>query len=597
MFQLPEGVHRIIDRPLAIRLGIILLGSIVLGLGDMIGVAAVLPLVQVIMGGEYSPWLQRISDFFGNPPSDQLAIYLATVMAGAFVLKSILGLWFRWWTSGVTARAEARAATEMFAKFMAAPYWLHRHRGVPEILRAVNQSVSFAYGYVGLVLAALTEFVTIVGLGITLAVIMPIPTIAATAYFGIATVGIYRLTKMRIEALSRESLEVELGLNRTVLQSLYGFRESRLHGLSGPAVKSFATDKAELVRFGRLIGFFSGLPRHLLDLIFFVGVGLLIAIVFSTSGTASGLGQIAVFVAASSRILPSLVRITGSFSGLRSSRPGVQIFLYEHSLLDKWERESLEVPTEWYPRGDVEFRDVHFAYPNVWAPVLRGVSVTIKQGDTVAIVGASGSGKTTMVDVLVGLLAPQAGEVLVAGKSVADDRVAWRRHVAMVPQDVFILDDTLRENIVMGGAEDEALLTRVLEQAQLASLVTELPDGLKTKLGERGTRLSGGQRQRIGIARALYRQPDLLVLDEATSALDNVTEFQITETMREIRGAMTVVVVAHRLSTIKHADVLLFMKDGQIVSRGTFAEVQRDNAEFARLVELGSISGVLADHS
>lgn len=591
MFGLPSGVHRIIDRRLAIRLGLIVLGSIVVSLGDMVGVAAVLPLIEVIMGGTYSPLLQRISSILGDPPPTDLAIRLAVVMATAFIVKSSFGIAFRWWMGGVMADAEIRAATAIYAKFMAAPYWLHRSRPVPEILRAIYEGSRFAYGYVGLVLSIVIESITIVAMAVTLLLIMPGATVGAVIYFGLTTFLVYRLSKRRVEDLAKKSLEVGLRLNTTVMSSVYGFREARLHGLTGPSVRTFERDKTTGTYYGRVMGFFMELPKYVLDLVFFFGVAILVAIVFSTNTPQKGLGMLAVFVAAASRILPSLVRITASFSGLRSSRPGVQVFLYEHALLDKWDRESLEPSDSVFPKGDIEFRNVHYAYPSTWLPVLNGVDVTIRRGQSVAIVGMSGSGKTTMVDILLGLLTPQTGEVIVGGRPIAENLVAWRNHVGVVPQDVYLFDDTLRENVVMnaGGPTDEGRLAEVLAKALLNDVVADLPKGVDSTLGERGTRLSGGQRQRIGIARALYRRPDLLVLDEATSALDNETEFRVTETIRDLHGQVTIIVVAHRLSTIKHCDVVLFMKDGRIEARGTFAEVERDNADFARLVELGNV--------
>jgi ABC-type multidrug transport system fused ATPase/permease subunit len=596
VFRLPPGIHRIIDRPLAVRLALMVVGSIVLGLGDMLGVAIVLPLMEVIIGGDYSPLLSTISRMLGDPPRDRLAITLALLMTASFILKSAFGLAFRWWMRAVTAEAEVRAATEMFTKVMSAPYWLHRSRSIPEVLRAVYESAGFAYGYVGLVLGILTELVTIGGLAVTLLLLMPVPTVAAAVYFGLATWLLYTATKRRVAELAERLLAVGLRINQTVLQSVNGFREMRLHGLARGAVATFQADKRTSAYYSRLIAFFSELPKYALDLVFFVGVAGLVAVVFSTSTPSQGLGMIAVFVAAASRILPSLVRLTASFSGLKASRPGVQVFLYEHLLMDKWERESLAPSTGHFDRGPIEFQDVHFAYPSTWIPVLKGIDVVIQPGQTVAVVGSSGAGKTTLVDILLGLLTPQAGQVVVAGKSIADDPVAWRRQVAAVPQDIFILDDTLERNVTMSdGSEpvDQARLQRAIERSQLEDVIAELADGLHTRVGERGSRLSGGQRQRLGIARALYREPDVLVLDEATSALDNETEYRVTETLRNLQGQMTIVVVAHRLSTVKHCDLLLFLSEGKVAASGTFAEVERTNEEFARLVQLGNLGDAL----
>ena len=215
--------------------------------------------------------------------------------------------------------------------------------------------------------------------------------------------------------------------------------------------------------------------------------------------------------------------------------------------------------------------------------MLRGVDLDITSGSTVAMVGSSGAGKSTFVDILLGLHRPTAGSVTAGGISVFDNLPAWQRQLAVVPQDVTLLDESLRANIAFDEELDDARMAEAVERAQLGDLVRALPQGLDTEIGERGVRLSGGQRQRIGIARALYRRPSLLVLDEATSALDNETERRLTETIESLNGTMTMVIVAHRLSTVRHADQLIFMSEGTVATVGTFEEVAAENDEFAHL--------------
>jgi ABC-type multidrug transport system fused ATPase/permease subunit len=237
-------------------------------------------------------------------------------------------------------------------------------------------------------------------------------------------------------------------------------------------------------------------------------------------------------------------------------------------------------------------RDLSFRYPDAEDFVLRGISLEIRENRTTAFVGSSGAGKSTLLDVVLGLLQPTEGQVVVGGRVIVDDLAGWYAGLGVVPQDVFLLNDTLATNIAFGVPRDEIDRDRVHEvvrMAQLESLVGQLPEGLETVVGERGVRLSGGQRQRIGLARALYRRPRVLVLDEATSALDNVTEHEIAKTLGALQGTLTIVIVAHRLSTVRHADTLVFLKDGQVQTEGTFEEVRAGNADFARLVELGEL--------
>ncbi len=223
--------------------------------------------------------------------------------------------------------------------------------------------------------------------------------------------------------------------------------------------------------------------------------------------------------------------------------------------------------------------------------MLDDIDLRIPAGSTVALVGSSGAGKTTLADVLMGLHPPTAGRVAVDGVDIRTDIVGWQRSIGMVPQDVYVLDATLRANVAFGEAPDavnERRLSAALTRAQLDDLIAELPNGVDTIVGERGGRLSGGQRQRIGIARALYLEPSVLVLDEATSALDSETERRITDTIESLRGQMTVVVIAHRLSTVRNCDLLLYLEQGRIAASGTFESVIAESPAFARLVKLGS---------
>jgi ABC-type multidrug transport system fused ATPase/permease subunit len=242
--------------------------------------------------------------------------------------------------------------------------------------------------------------------------------------------------------------------------------------------------------------------------------------------------------------------------------------------------------------GDIVLRNVSFRYPDAEQFVLSDISLRIAENRTTAFVGSSGAGKSTLLDLVLGLLEPTEGSIECGGRPISDDLAAWYAELGVVPQDVFLLNDTLTANIAFGvpaGLVDRGRIEEVVAMSQLTALLAELPDGLDTVVGERGVRLSGGQRQRIGLARALYRKPGVLVLDEATSALDNVTEHEIASTLGELQGSMTILIVAHRLSTVRHADTLVFLQDGRVESEGGFAQVRAANADFARLVELGEL--------
>jgi ABC-type multidrug transport system fused ATPase/permease subunit len=291
------------------------------------------------------------------------------------------------------------------------------------------------------------------------------------------------------------------------------------------------------------------------------------------NGLSEVLPALGLFGAASFRILPAVNQIIGSFQMINRSRPILSRLSQDLALgveqTDNSEREDIEF-------SKLEILDLKFNYDGNQSETLAGVSVFIRRGEAVGLVGQSGSGKSTLVDVLLGFLTPQAGSVLVNGTSIESSLQWWRSRVGYVPQSIFLTDDTLRRNVAFGLPEDEIdenAVHAALRSAQLEEFVGSLPEGINTMVGERGVRLSGGQRQRIGIARALYNNPEVLVLDEATSSLDTETEHGVMQAVQALQGDKTVVIVAHRLSTVEYCDRLYRLDAGRIVDEGTFDEV------------------------
>ena len=306
------------------------------------------------------------------------------------------------------------------------------------------------------------------------------------------------------------------------------------------------------------------------------------------------LALLALFVAAGFRLLPSLVKMMASYSSIRTGRKGFDLVVSDllafPETLDTLDADFDPEPMP-ITRGLV-VDEVSFSYPSSTFPVLDQVSFTVPRGESLGIVGSSGAGKSTLVDILLGLHLPSSGRLLVDDRDVVTNMPGWQAGIGLVPQDVYLMDDTLAANIAFGIDEseiDRELLDAVVVQSQLSPFVQSLPLGLGSIVGERGVRISGGQRQRIGIARSLYARPSLLILDEATSALDNETEQRISETIDSLHGTLTMIVVAHRLSTIRNCDRILFLDAGSVRDIGTFAELVERDPEFANLARLAKV--------
>ncbi len=599
MFGIPRGMTVLFSHDTRRRLALAVAGSVLTALLEVVGVASVVPLMQLITGVDPTTGLLgRFADVFGNPPPDRLALIIAVLVFSSFVLKTLVGLAFRWWMVGFLAVQEADTAQSLLRRYLAAPYWVHLGRHTGEFNRTMSESVGQTYSLVVAgAITVLTEFLSVAALAVVLLVMDPVPALAALAYFGLTGLAFQRYVSPRAEEVGRVFQEAALDMSLTAWETIQGIKEIRVRRGSQKFLARYRAARMRYARARRTSAFLTDLPKSVLELTFIGGVAVLVVVAFSRGNSTTTLTTLSLFVAAGFRMLPSLTRIMASLQMVRMGRPGVDLVL-----ADLTDPDLPDVPgddpgttTRLPLRESLVVRDAVHRYRDGTANVLDGVTLTIPAGTSVAFVGTSGAGKTTLVDTILGLHTPVSGAVLADGRDITEDLASWQRNIGLVPQDVFLPDDTLRANIALGEPPelvDEARLAAAVRDAQLETLLATLPDGLDSRVGERGSRLSGGQRQRLGIARALYRDPALLVLDEATSALDNETERRVAETVAALGGRMTVVIVAHRLSTVRTCDQVVFLKDGRVEAAGTFEEVRLASPDFAHLVRLGNLDPV-----
>ena len=590
----PPGVGALIDQATRRKLILSAFLSLILALLDMAGVLAMLPMLQYITGQPVdSGALGLVNKALGEPSLGVLVGGMAALIVGAFIVKDVSALFVRRWQLSFMADQQVSISVGLLRGFLTSPYAWHLRDNTSDKLWTVTGAVGQGYvGGISAALAALAETLTIVFIFASLLVLSPVAALAAALYFGIAAWLIQAVIRPRITAAGTRTREASQIMSKASLEALTAVKEIKLRRAHAAFVDDFRRASQASANAQVQAGVLNQIPQYFLEIIFIFGVGLLAVGAAIGSQGQDGLVLLGLFVAAGTRILPSSIRLINALGGIRFARsPLAHLSLVHHLLSESRAEELAAVTTEAVPRGDIHVADLHFAYAD--APdtgVLRGTTVTIPEGTTLAVVGSSGAGKSTLVDVLLGLLEPRAGTITAGGVSIHDNLPAWQDQIAAVPQDVTLLDRTIAENIAFNEEPDAERLATAVRRAQLSDLIATLPDGLATQAGERGKRLSGGQRQRVGIARALYRNPSVLILDEATSALDNETERRFTETIDSLKGTMTMIVVAHRLSTVRHCDSLIFMESGRVANQGTFDEVREQNAEFAHLVALGSLT-------
>ncbi len=567
--------------------------SVALAALDMAGVAAMIPLMQLITTGAADGAV--LSWTAGVLGTDSLSVMIPVIsgfVVLAFLVKTAGSLVFRWWLLGRTNRVTALAAAELMNRYVLAPYAAHRTRSLSVLYRNVNDATNQAASVLLALVTLCSDVLVLVAIMLVLALASPLVTLFAATLFGALVFGVQRMLRKRQLRLGEEAAEAGLEAWQALLPGLEGFRETRLTSSASTFVGRFRSARVRGAHIGREIGFISDVPRYLLEVVFIVAVAGIAGLLFLLGQGNEIIAVLGLFAAASMRALPTMNRVSASVAIMRAGQAGLRIVVDAMSELDS-EGMHDEVARSVTPfSGDIVLSDVSFAYADGETAVIEDLSLIIRENQTTAFTGGSGAGKTTLVDLVLGLLSPQQGRISCGGRDIEDDLASWYAGIGVVPQDVFLLNATLLENITFGEAAEKIDLARVhdaVSQAELTDVIATLADGLETIVGDRGLRLSGGQRQRVGLARALYRRPKLLVLDEATSALDNATEHRIAETLNSLRGQMTIVIVAHRLSTVRSVDHLVHLREGRIAAQGTFDGVRAQDSEFARLVELGRL--------
>ncbi|WP_144791723.1 ABC transporter ATP-binding protein [Kocuria palustris] len=567
-------------------------GSFGLGLLDMAGIAAMVPLMMVATD---APGAERIRESvagIGITDPTAVIIALALLVGGAFLVKTVFALIFRWWLVGRTTGLEAEALANLMDLFARSPFQAHRERSVADVHRQLDMSVPNTFsGMLNGLLMILADALTLALAAVVLLVVSPAGAMAAVVCLGGTVLISQALLRPHQHRLGRE--QSELGMSQWSSRGpvTEGFRDVRLTDSSDTFVERYRLNRRKAARSRQVLSLLSEAPRYVLEISLIVSIGVVAGAIALLGDAAQTITVLGVFVAAASRMLPTLNRLGANVGLVRASVAGLEELERTLRSIPRTGRMLRRRSPEQYG-GDLRAQDVAYRYPGAAERTLHGLSFAVPQGTSLAIVGSSGAGKSTALDLLLGLLEPTHGTITCGGRDIRDDPAAWVDALGVVSQEVYIVNASLRENVAFGVPReriDDEKVRRSLAAAQLTAVVEGLPDGIGTQMGERGVRLSGGQRQRVGIARALYREPTVLVLDEATSALDNVTERQFMGTVESLSGELTIIMVAHRLSTVRSADHLIFLERGRVAAEGTFEQLRDRSPAFARLVELSDL--------
>jgi len=508
-----------------------------------------------------------VYDFMGFGSMGTFLAFLTFSLAGVYIIRGVYLYLFSKIKFRFIARRQVIMSNGMMRKIMGFSYIYHVNHNWAVLQRTIMDDIFNMFHLVTNLLMMLTDLFMMVFILAFLVIVSPIMTLFVVLLAAICIILYLKAFRKVIRIAGERNRDAHIGMRKTVNQALGGIKEVKLLGREEYFSSTFSRFSDVYVRESSRFQTLNVLPKSIIEAVCFGGAFVLMGVFVLMGTDITGIvPQLSVFVLAAFRLLPAISRLVSQYNMVVHNLPSVDAVyrnLFEEEI---WESKPISTIAPVDGLG-VYVRGLSYQYPNTNKPVLSDVNLDIPENKSVAFVGPSGAGKTTLADLVLGILTPEAGCIFHQGKMAHRNFNEWGRHIGYIPQQIYLLDETILENVAFGIDRekiDEDRVWKALEQAQLVEFVESLPEGLETVVGDRGIRLSGGQRQRIGIARALYNDPSILVLDEATSSLDDDTEKAVMDAIISLAGKKTMIIIAHRLSTIEHCDIVYRIENGSV---------------------------------
>lgn len=548
---------------------------LVSGLFELLGVSAILPLISVVLSPEIineNQYCIMVAEVFHIQNAEQFIILLSIGLCIVYIVKNAFLIMSRNVQLSFSFDVQKSISMRLMDFYLHQDYLFHVAHNVADLQRNVNSDVGKFSAAITMIMNLLVELVTCIFLVVFLFVQDMTTTLLIVGILLIATgifMLIYKKLQVKYGKIARETGGVQ---SKWLLQSFAGIKEIKVMNREDFFLGKYCEALQENNRATKKGKILTGMPKNIMETMCICSLLLAVCVrVIQGIPLEQIVTTLSVFAVAAIRMLPSFNRITEYIGGVLFNKASVNN-VYEDLLeantlgtIRSEDREKSENRIRFKER--IEVQNLDFAYAESDKKIFEKASIVIEKNKSVAFVGSSGAGKTTLADIIIGVLKPQGGQILVDGTDIFSDLPAWHKAIGYIPQMIYLMDDTLCANVVFGIPEekvDEERVWAVLEKAELAEFVRSLPKGIYTEIGDRGVKLSGGQRQRIGIARALYREPEVLVLDEATSALDNETEAAVMQSIENMHGETTLIIIAHRLTTIANCDEVYRVENGKI---------------------------------
>jgi ATP-binding cassette, subfamily B, bacterial PglK len=596
---MPETVRKLFDllsRRDRVQLYVLLAVLVTVALVETAGIASIMPFMAVVTNPQVihaNAWLNAVFEALGFQSDQAFLIFLGALVLGLLVTSNLIKAFSSWLTLRYHNKLHYVLARRLLARYMAQPYTFFLNRNTAELGKNIlTEARNVVTTVVSPATTVVSSALVTTAIMTLLVLVDPIVAIAIATVLGGSYAAVYLAARRKLTTIGVQQVEASAGKYKAASEGMSGIKELRVLGRELTFLRRFATYAKLHSRNNVVAGVIGEMPRYALEIVAFGGILLMVLYFLGQGQAASGIVPLlALYAFAGYRLLPALQQLFGAFAQLRQGVAALDVLhrdlVSAATDVDDSER-RLEATFAAQPmpfRERLELCNVTFRYEGAAEPSLRKLSLVIEANTSIGLVGPTGCGKTTTVDLILGLLTPTEGEILADGMPITDRNLtSWQRNLGYVPQQIYISDDTIARNIAFGIPEEQIDMDAVRHAARIANLAdfveTELPRGYDTEIGERGVRLSGGQRQRIGIARALYRDPAILVMDEATSALDGITEESVMEAVRTLSRQKTVILIAHRLTTVRECDVIYLLERGSIVAQGSYLELQQQSGWF-----------------
>lgn len=594
VFTILNRAYKLLDKKEQYKVLIVIGIQIFLSFLDLLGVAlfgilgtlTINGLTQNAAGDRTKSALQILRLIDNN--LEYQIIFIATLGTFLLTAKTIFSLYFTRKSLHFLSRRSAQISSQLISKLLSQSLLFVQNKSTQNTIHMATDGVSsITLGIIGSLIYLISDVALLLVLILGLFLVDPVVSLLTFIIFGGVAISLFKLMHHKMGYFGKVQYELEVKSAEKIGEIITSYRELFVKNRRSYYASQVRELRFELSEANAELTFYQRISKYVLEITMIIGVLLIAIVQFSTQPTSRAVGVIAIFLIASTRIGPAVLRIQQVFLSIKSSYAAAGPtfdFLDELNYGDSESEIDLPIDTVHTGfKGQVSLQNLSFTYNKNSSFAISNLNLEISEGSICSIVGPSGAGKTTLIDLILGILAPTSGAVLINNCKPVTAIKKWPGALAYVPQDTIIINGTIKENIALGYPMSEIQDERINEAlriSQLTEFVANLPEGVNSYVGDRGVKISGGQRQRLGIARALYSNPSLLLLDEATSSLDGITEANLSTAVQSMRGKVTVIMIAHRLSTVRNSDIVVYMEAGKIQSQGTFNYVREKVPDF-----------------